>query len=245
MTIPGTHETMARRGFGAVCQNRSITDQYKMGVRFVDIRCRWYGNDLPIHHGIYYQNAAFDWGVVKPTVQFLRDNPTETVLMLVKHELFKTRKGNLSFSTLVENCFDKYSASVLYNVPETLGEARGHIILFNKDWPDEDRHLGTDLFSYFEVEDDWKQHNRRKRWVSAKEHLDKAIVSDSPFLTYVSGFKTDPIIHKIPNTYAMADYLNKRLGPYVSSHVDRKSRLGVVLVDMAPDEIVGDLIHCN
>ena len=43
-------------------------------------------------------------------------------------------------------------------------------------------------------------------------------------------------------TYAMAYHLHSSLGPYVSHGM---CRLGVVLLDMAPDDIVGDLIKRN
>ena len=244
MTIPGTHQTMARHGLGR-CQHRSITDQYEMGVRFVDIRCRWFRNELPIHHGRLYQQAGYINSVVQPTVDFLRDHPRETILMLVKDEQHKTVRDDLSFSTLVQLPLTNRGASVLHSVPETLGEARGHIILFHKDWPnwpDNNWQLGTALWHYFDVHDDWKEHDCDRRWESAKEHLDKASVNKSPSLTYVSGYKNH-LFGLIPDTYAMADHLHSRLRPYVRAH--ESCRLGVVLFDMAPDDIVGDLIKCN
>ena len=138
--------------------------------------------------------------------------------------------------------FATRGASVLHNVPETLGEARGHIILFHKDWPDNDCQLGTALCHYFDVHDDWNEHDGDRRWESAKKHLDKAAKNNSPTLTYVSGYK-NYLFGLIPDTYAMANHLHSNLGPYVHSH--ESCRLGVVLFDMAPDDIVGDLIKCN
>ena len=216
-----------------------------MGVRFVDIHCRWFMNALPIHHGQWYQQIGFKWGVVQTTVDFLRDHPRETILMLVKDEQHKSVKDDLSFSTLVQLDFMYIGASVLHSVPETLGEARGHIILFHDDWPDwpdNDWQLGTALWHYFDVHDDWKEHDGDRRWANAKEHLDKALGNNSPSLTYVSGYK-NRLFGLIPDTYAMANHLHSCLGLYVRSH--ESCRLGVVLFDMAPDDIVGDLINYN
>ena len=241
LTIPGTNQTLARYGLGK-CQHRSITDQYEMGVRFVDIRCRWFGNGtLPIHNGRWYQQINF-WGVVEATVRFLRDHPREIILMLVKDAQHNTVKEDLSFSALVWTALTRNGASVLHSVPETLGEARGCIILFHKDWPDNDYHLGTALCDYFDVHDDWNEHDGDRRWESAKEHLYKAAGKNSPWLTYVSGYKNS-YFGLIPDTYAMASHLHSCLGPYVRSH--GSYRLGVVLFDMAPDDIVGNLIKCN
>ena len=245
MTIPGTHQTMARYGRWAQCQHRSIADQYEMGVRFVDIRCRWFGDGyLPIHHGRWYQQRNL-CAVVENTMQFLQDHPRETILMLVKDEQHNTVKGDLSFSALVKRILEYYHASVLHSVPETLGEARGQIILFHKDWPDwpeNDYQLGTALCDYFDVHADWKEHDGDRRWESAKKHLDKAAGNNSPMLTYVSGYKKH-LFGLIPDTDAMAYHLHSSLGPYVCSH--QSCRLGVVLFDMAPDHIVGGLIKCN
>ena len=226
MTIAGTHQTMAQHGFGAVCQHRSITEQYEMGVQFVDIRCRWLSDVLPIHHGRWYQQTGFTHGVVQTTVNFLRHHPRETILMLVKDEQYKTVKGDLSFSTLVQLDFTNRGASVLYSVPETLSEARGHIILFHKDWPDwpdNNWQLGTALCHYFDVHDDWEEHDGDRRWESAKKHLDKAAGNNSPILTYVSGYKNG-LFGLIPDTHAMTIQLHSRLGPYVRDH--ESCRLG-------------------
>ena len=240
LTIPGTHQTMARYGLGK-CQHRSIADQYEMGIRFVDIGCRWLGDALPIHNGRWFQQEDF-LGVVWTTVGFLRDHPRETILMLVKDEHHKTVKGHLNFSQLVWLTFMDEDASVLHNVPDTLGEARGRIILFHKDWQENDCQLGTALCHYFDVHDDWKEHDGDKRWESAKKHLDKTAGNNSPILTYVSGYK-NRLFGLIPDTYAMANHLHLMLGSYVRSR--ESCRLGVVLFDMAPDDIVGGLIKCN
>ena len=243
MTIPGTYNTMALHGTGAACQYRSIADQYNMGVRFVDIHCRWFGNALPIHHGLYFQYAFFTdrEDVVKPTVQFLREYPGETIMMLVKDEQWGTDKGDLSFSTLVRNSLRNAGASVLHKVPKTLGEARGYIILFHKDWPDNDYEIGTSLPSYFDVNDDCNEHDGANRWESAKKHLEKAMCSTSPILTYMSGFMNDA--DGKPDIYGMAEFLNSRLRQYVNDR--RLGRIGVVLMVLAPDDIVGGLIKRN
>ena len=162
---------------------------------------------------------------------------------LCYNEQHKTIKGDHCVSTLVQLVFR--NGSVLHSVPETLGEARGHITLFHKDWPDwpdNDWQLGIVLCHYFDVHDDWNEHDGDRRWESVKEHLDKAAGNNFPILTYVSGYK-NRLSGLIPDTYAMANHLHLRLGPYVRSH--QSCRSGVVFLDMAPDDIIGDLIKCN
>ena len=123
--------------------------------------------------------------------------------MLVKDEKHKTVKGYISFSQLVSFTFGDEGASVLHEVPETLGEARGQVILFHEDWPDNDCELGTALCYYF--------------LLRAKKHLDKAAGNSSPILTYMSGYM-NRLFGLIPDTYGMANHLLSMLGPFVRDH---------------------------
>src|SRR4051812_34206377 len=93
MSIPGTHETMAIHGGDLVQTQEDYGDsggtlaaQLKAGIRMIDIRARVNdGNTFTIHHGAFYQQANFD-DVLNTTGAFLDQNPTETVLVRLKHE---------------------------------------------------------------------------------------------------------------------------------------------------------------
>lgn len=93
-TIPGTHETCARHESfpdTAICQTLTLRQQLDAGVRFLDIRCRHIKNSFAIHHGMEFQKLYFD-NVLQEVQLFLRDNPSETILMSVKKE--HTDSGN-------------------------------------------------------------------------------------------------------------------------------------------------------
>ena len=85
MSVPGTHETMAREGGPAYwCQSLSIKDQMnRLGIRFFDIRCRHFGDDLFIHHMAVYQGHTF-CEVLDEATNFLSWNPSEFIFMRVK-----------------------------------------------------------------------------------------------------------------------------------------------------------------
>jgi len=112
MTIPGTHDTMARYGVKdmdtllpdffmgaklsakvvnaftkpyAACQDWSLTKQLNNGIRFIDIRLRPMKNSFTIHHGPVYQNAVFG-EVLRDVKNFLTSHPTETVLISYQDE---------------------------------------------------------------------------------------------------------------------------------------------------------------
>ena len=63
LTIPGSHDSGALYepvAGTAICQNLSIREQLDIGVRYLDIRLRQYGNALVVHHGSVYQHQNFD-----------------------------------------------------------------------------------------------------------------------------------------------------------------------------------------
>lgn len=89
LSIPGTHDSGARVENWpgtAKCQDLSIEDQLYLGVRYLDIRLRAINDEsLVVHHGEVYQEMSFA-DVLNQVTDFLKKNPTETVLMSVKQD---------------------------------------------------------------------------------------------------------------------------------------------------------------
>ncbi|WP_433533191.1 phosphatidylinositol-specific phospholipase C domain-containing protein [Micromonospora sp. CA-263727] len=107
LSVPGTHDSLSLCGFsgGGGCESfstsvtktqedhgysgRTLTTQYEAGIRAIDIRVRVdkgdAGMSFTIHHGVYYQHANFT-DVLTRTRDFLRANPSETVLLSLKAE---------------------------------------------------------------------------------------------------------------------------------------------------------------
>ncbi|MED1011342.1 phosphatidylinositol-specific phospholipase C [Bacillus mycoides] len=107
LSIPGTHGSMALYNatpFEDIAKNQtmSLTTQLNSGIRYVDMRVRRTKDAFAMHHGPLYQNAMFG-DVLRDTINYLRQNPTETVFMRVKEE-HDPEEGSLSF----EEIFRKY-----------------------------------------------------------------------------------------------------------------------------------------
>lgn len=90
MSIPGTHDSMAHKANldsvdNTRTQSLSLEDQLKAGIRYIDIRLKYSENSFDIHHGIVYVGYNFD-DVLTTVQRFLRENPSETVLMRLKQE---------------------------------------------------------------------------------------------------------------------------------------------------------------
>lgn len=233
ISIPGTHDTMARKGGPAAwCQSLSLTDQMIMGIRFLDIRCRYYGTGLPIHHGRFYQGFTFS-KVLNDATEFLSRNPSEIILMRVKQE-YSNEKIAL-FEKRVKDYISRYSQRRFWlneTIP-SVADARGRIVLL--------RDFGTDAlpygipYSHLIISDDYKALLKKKS-NEVKWNIGKAQngISNDMYLT----FNSDSII--APRDAAKT--LNKWLYNYVWA---KKGRLGIIAIDYPGPGLVQRIIDSN
>lgn len=87
LSIPGTHDSCSIDGpLGfAKTQNLDLTDQLNTGIRFLDIRLAHYQDNLFAHHNAVHMEKS--WAdILGICSDFLREYPTETILMSVKEE---------------------------------------------------------------------------------------------------------------------------------------------------------------
>jgi len=146
ITIPGVHNAAASKvplSLFAKCQNNSILDLLNEGYRYLDIRAGvdeeatekrliLYHNFIPCYKkdGILPQKLTFD-DVTKSCYDFLEENPSETIIFMVKYE-----HGEISvseFEKLVEKTIEKNSDKwLLTDETPCLKEARGKIVLYRR-----------------------------------------------------------------------------------------------------------------
>lgn len=140
INLPGTHNSCAQFiNFKLIskCQNKNIFDQLKMGIRFLDIRFNFDGNNLFINHSFLKcktsrtkkENLLFS-AVLASCEAFLKENPTEVILMSIKREAGKSEEETFDFfyNTYAKNNDIFY----LKNEVPFLNEVRGKIVLFNR-----------------------------------------------------------------------------------------------------------------
>lgn len=87
LSIPGTHNSCCVDGpLGfAKTQNLDLADQLKAGIRFLDIRLAHYHDNLCVHHDVVCTEKSYA-DVLAICSDFLRQHPSETILMSVKDE---------------------------------------------------------------------------------------------------------------------------------------------------------------
>ena len=173
LTIPGTHdsaslfENATSLGF-AKTQDINLAQQLNLGVRFFDIRLN---KDLDVYHGPVFQHLTFSQ-VITTCANFLRTNPTETILMLINASDPKSNNKNPdAFARAVGNAMNGGLWALGTRVP-TLGSVRGKIQLLRRypagstapvginltDWPDNagyELKRNSDGVSYA-VQDHWQ-----------------------------------------------------------------------------------------
>ncbi|KAK7139333.1 hypothetical protein R3I93_016466 [Phoxinus phoxinus] len=241
VTMPGTHNTMALYGGSlSECNSWSLAFQLRAGIRFLDIRVRHAKGNLTIHHGISYQYAHFG-EVLMDVVAFLREYPSETVLMRLKEELSNTQD---IYGAVVRYINEYAHWDLLWHSREmpSMGEARGKLIVL-QDFTGPD--LGI-LYNTLDIADDWKVSSLQpeeveKKWRSVSTHLEAATVGNKKrmFLTYSSGASI--LAH--PN--ALAWLINPRLYEYLTGFVGQSKRFGIVAMDFPGAKLVQTIIGFN
>lgn len=234
LTIPGTHDsgTYTLSYEHAKTQTWSIKSQLVRGIRYLDVRCRHTNNKFAIHHGTYYCEIMFG-DVINDCISFLKENPTEVIIMRIKEE-YSEEKCNRSFTETFTSYYEAYKTyMVLTNYIPNLDEVRGKIwvlrnFLYNG---------GGWNYSWNKIQDD----------------------SDIPTLFHISG-KCDKIKSFLmkaisgPTNYL---YINHCSGVgalcFPSSAametncipMTTRGRLGIIVMDYPGEGVIDHLISCN
>ena len=258
LTIPGTHDSGALYesvASTAKCQDLTIAEQLNIGVRYLDIRLRQYGNAMVIHHGAVYQHLNFD-DVLTDLTSFLATNASEVVIMEVSRE-YPAANSTETF----EQTFMRYVTNAAYRnywwregyVPK-LGAVRGKIILLRRfagspsvsggidatAWQDNqeftiyDTHAGAiNIQDYYRVSAKTFDH----KWGVIQDRL-KAAQSDTTgtlFINFTSGYRS---LLGVPNIIPVADAIDGRLIDYFGDLKAGHIHSGVVISDFITQDMV-------
>lgn len=140
INLVGTHNSATQfirfRHFSR-CQNKNIFDQLSMGIRFLDIRLKFDGEKLKLCHSFVTckktKNKKEDLlfsDIFKDCELFLKENPTETIIMSIKREAGK--KEEETFDYFYKNSIENSDVFYTKNSVPTLKEVRGKIVLLNR-----------------------------------------------------------------------------------------------------------------
>ena len=243
LSIPGTHDTMSyetqKIGVPWVwCQCLDLETQLKMGIRFLDIRCRDFGEGLPLHHDVYYLNRNFNDGL-EIVSNYLRNHIWEFVVVNVQEEHSNTGE---SFTNKVHDVLDRYGGIVYEGGKNpTLSDIRGKIVVlahFNTTRP----YLKWDEF---EVENHWDNVSTNDKFDFIKKNFEHARDWKNyfKFLTFSSRTKKiwgGSLGYKYPRTTAQET--NPKVLEYLKQN---KGRVGIVAMNYPGPELIRNIIEHN
>jgi 1-phosphatidylinositol phosphodiesterase len=192
LSLPGTHNSAAAHITlpSVQCQGASVTEQLNYGVRFLDIRVArtFFGlccgpEDLQVIHGNFPVRLPVPVkliDVLHDVYQFLQEQPSETVLVSIKHEGSDQWQED-EFPNLIWNKYIAPSQDRWYlkgDIPR-LGDVRGKAVLFRRFGVKSDQ-----LRSNFGFEASWWKYN------TAYDEHDKFTVQDWSEVNEPTDFPT-------------------------------------------------------
>jgi 1-phosphatidylinositol phosphodiesterase len=227
LSIPGTHDAGARYEplpGTTKCQTLTIEEQLNAGVRFLDIRCRHLKDAFAIYHGPVDQKLSFD-EVLKTVGAFLKEHPSETVVLSAKEESQpegNTRSFDATFRSYIAR---QPGIWYLSDKLPALDEVRGKIVLFRRFpsaaiggidasvWPDSTTFSSGRL----RVQDAYKVATNDEKWDGISKQLTEASTG-SPgtlFVNFTSGYASRLGMPSIP---AVSDDINRRVSDHLTAH---------------------------
>lgn len=145
ISIPGTHDSATGDGWtgflgemvGASMgqtQDLTIAQQLACGVRAFDLRPCVKDNELVINHGMLQTKAKFP-ETLKLLCQFVKEHPTEFVVVVMRHESDGDSNSN-QWGSMMESCLSSTDiraqlADYKHNI--TVGELRGKVLILSRD----------------------------------------------------------------------------------------------------------------
>lgn len=244
ITIPGTHDscTFASDLSYVQCQNQTIHEQLKFGIRFLDIRCKAVDNKFHPYHGSIRLGLDFKEDVRDVCINFLRDHPSEFIIMSIKKE-GSPSDSDLSFDDILKNYIKGhdnyfYTKHITTGNFPTVQEVKGKIVIFSRysgntigvdgyHW--KDNQLFKNQTVKLRVQDQYKVEHLSKKWSSVKDALEEAPkhYGDYLYLNFCSGVGDSLKSPFLPQT--VADVINSNL--LIHTGKRKNNRYGIVIMD--------------
>ena len=263
LSIPGTHDTMTGNKHRdndckdffyqrcCVCQDMTLKEQLDAGIRFVDIRLKHHDNDFTLHHGFISLGVKFKT-VLKILTDFLKANPTETVIMSYQKEHTEEDNKGVSFHADFHKHIAKVNKDYIYsaNSMPYLRDVRGKIVLL--DWS-YDGHMG--LRRYNHLVENWWDNVMYWSWFGwyVKEEyytkLENNIASSqsrAPRYFYSSWFSANDCKKTVLNygPRNIAKYVNPEMHHRLEKR-ESGGNYGIIVMDFPSDYLIQTIIKEN
>ena len=196
MALPGTHDSATFQVtwypiFKDIVETQTLgfDKQLEYGVRVFDLRIRRTGEGLALHHGAVYLDRMLG-SALESIERFLRDNPSETVLIRVRDEYQADANVSQNLQQVFEQYLQRFAGIYLktQNPKLTLGEARGKFVVLSADARLNEFGLSYLDESIFNIQDDYPMESNwalHDKYIKIKKQLHDA-ASGSRDMFYVN-----------------------------------------------------------
>ena len=253
ITSPGTHDSGALHSVAEIsgkCQTLSISEQLKVGVRFLDIRLQLVDNELRVVHSFTDQMTDFD-DALADMIEFIRENKSEFLLVSIKEDA-SAKRSDKKFADVLESMLSAYSeVSGARELPDTVGDARGAIHILSRyknssigvpcydGWEDDDSFVIGDIY----VQDNYRVSSSAEKIADIRSTYAVAPLKEySLVLNYTSCYLETcfpPIYAGLPAHDINRDTERAMAEEYVGE------ALGVIVCDFITAELADAIIGRN
>ena len=248
LNIPGTHDSATANVEGSwnasynkvACQKYFIEQQLYAGVRALDLRTRWHGDDMVMVHGDFIchtpdhnnrsKNKTFR-SVLDTVIEYLDKHPSEAVIVTLKIDSGDEDKGRLALVNILNEYTERYPnrfycwtgrafpntlvAAQNRMTSPTLGQARGKIVLMTR--VDMSGAGESSLYSYTgpdltKWDDSYKDRN----------HYAQRIESESKVAVYIQDDYSSPDGNKKKQVFNTVYQLNGTYTLPGASKIEKK-----------------------
>ncbi|XP_053289041.1 1-phosphatidylinositol phosphodiesterase [Pleuronectes platessa] len=239
LTIPGTHDTMARYGGPeGKCQAWTLNDQLRAGIRFLDLKVFSLFDTLYVMHGVMYQRSTFK-EVLDTVKAFMSEFKTEAVLIRVQPEPLEKSTVNNKVRSLIGNDQHVWVTSGMPN----MGQVRGKIVFLQESTFT----LGIPLV---ETEGKSKVTNvkdKDNRIIKQLNQANEACGGDNAVMTYTSGTGFGTFGGMFLTPKRVAEKVNPWLDQYMRQFYPNNPRpcFGIIAMDFPGIDLIQTVINVN
>lgn len=254
LSIPGSHNSATFKlqdpikQVWAMTQDRDFKDQFNNGIRFFDIRVRAVEDDqLVLHHGNVFLYTSL-WEFINSANDFLKKNPSETIIMSIKTEYESMPRVTKSVEEIFRDAY--YNRTDYFYKGDSffpkLSEVRGKIVVMNRmsekikfsgipyiPWGDNRNFSGKIGDDYMHVQDQYNvTYYPKKDAIEAFLNQTDKNYNDVSYYINFTSLSSGGTMWSSP--YYFAGYLNPSTAQYINTHISK--RAGWVIMDYAGNE---------
>lgn len=183
LALPGTHDSGTFTSHSNIVKTQTINfaEQLNYGIRFFDIRIRHTRNKFALHHDRVYLGQMFG-DFLGNVSQFLRQNPSETILFRLKEDHKPDEHNTRSLKETLKHYLanpmynsEYWHTSDIYKSPDLkMGDVRGKYIIISDNYEFHDSGIA---YWHFKKQDEYSVRTNwdlYKKWEAVRNHLDLA-----------------------------------------------------------------------